>query len=329
MTRSGLAYEVQTLALPTDATDGSASRFLLPSPSASESTPTEDFVEEVRENLDDPHKRLYLPGRKHHSQRTLSRIAPALLPTPSAWLGRRPENAMADPERAKSRENEGERGKRSVELPDAIAAEVRLLPTPDTGESISGHGRRGGSPGNGKQSGRSLDKTVELLPTPTGRDGKGPNPNHREGGEDLPTAAVKLLPTPVASDAAAGGSRNLEGSKAHAGVSLTDAVRFGNSETPRRLLPTPMSNEENPGAGGELRAAITHGPERRNRTGTDSWGRPNRGRSSGEPTDPPSSDGSASSDEPLPGQLTISDDSIPASPSGCSDTPTDGSRSTE
>jgi hypothetical protein len=325
MTRSGLAYEVQTLALPTDATGGSASEFLLPSPSAQESTPTEEFVEEVRENLHDPHKRLYLKGRKWHSQRTLSRIAPALLPTPSAWLGRRPENAMADPERAKSRENEGERGKRSVELPDAIAAEVRLLPTP------------------------------------TRRDEKGPNPNHREGGEDLPTA-VKLLPTPVASDAAAGGSRNLEGSKAHAGVSLTDAVRFGNSNTPRkllptpiagdgeggrtskgadrpdeaglrvtveRLLPTPMSNEENPGAGGELRAAITHGPERRNRTGTDSWGRPNRGRSSGEPTDPPSSDGSASSDEPLPGQLTISDGSTLASPSGCSDTPTDGSRSTE
>jgi hypothetical protein len=127
---------------------------------------------------------------------------------------------MADPERAKSRENEGERGKRSVELPDAIAAEVRLLPTP-------------------------------------------------------------------------------------------------------------MSNEENPGAGGELRAAITHGAERRNRTGTDSWGRPNRGRSSGEPTDPPSSDGSASSDEQHPDQLTISDGSTPASPSGCSDTRTDGSESTE
>jgi len=45
-------------------------------------------------------------------------------------------------------------------------------------------------------------------------------------------------PTPTASDANGAGSRNLEGSKAHAGVSLTDAVRTGNSTTPRRW-PTP------------------------------------------------------------------------------------------
>lgn len=46
----------------------------------------------------------------------------------------------------------------------------------------------------------------------------------------------------------------------------------------RQLLPTPMSNGKNPGSGGELRAAITHGPTRRNGTGMDSWGRPNAGR---------------------------------------------------
>jgi hypothetical protein len=38
-------------------------------------------------------------------------------------------------------------------------------------------------------------------------------------------------PTPTAGDAKGAGSRNLPGSKAHAGVSLTDAVRFGNSST--------------------------------------------------------------------------------------------------
>jgi hypothetical protein len=47
------------------------------------------------------------------------------------------------------------------------------------------------------------------------------------------------IPTPTAGDAKASGSRNLEGSKAHAGVSLTDWVRFGNSTTAR--LPTPTA----------------------------------------------------------------------------------------
>jgi hypothetical protein len=40
-------------------------------------------------------------------------------------------------------------------------------------------------------------------------------------------------PTPTAGDAKSSGSRNLAGSKAHAGVSLTDFVRFGNSQTAR------------------------------------------------------------------------------------------------
>ena len=45
-------------------------------------------------------------------------------------------------------------------------------------------------------------------------------------------------PTATAGDAKSSGSRNLEGSKAHAGVSLTDAVRFGNSSTPRTWATT-------------------------------------------------------------------------------------------
>jgi len=49
-------------------------------------------------------------------------------------------------------------------------------------------------------------------------------------------------PTATAGDAKGSGSRNLEGSKAHAGVSLTDAVRFGNSNTPRRWS-TPCSRD--------------------------------------------------------------------------------------
>jgi hypothetical protein len=39
-----------------------------------------------------------------------------------------------------------------------------------------------------------------------------------------------LLPTPTAGDAKGSGSRNRSGSKAHAGVILTDAVARGGSE---------------------------------------------------------------------------------------------------
>ncbi|QBP31099.1 DNA methylase [Mycobacterium phage Refuge] len=42
------------------------------------------------------------------------------------------------------------------------------------------------------------------LPTPSARDFKGPNPNARQGGDDLPTAVLKLLPTPEAKSSTAG-----------------------------------------------------------------------------------------------------------------------------
>jgi hypothetical protein len=200
---------------------------------AYETTPTEGFVDEIRGSIDrdDPHHRLYLPGRRWMTQRTLSRIAPTLLPTPQASDGDR------GPDYARQRERKD---------------------------------------------------------------------SHGSGGDDLTTTVAKMLPTPTAGDAKSSGSRNLEGSRAHAGVSLTDAVRFGNSEPPRllptptsrdgkgpnpnereggddlpaavRLLPTPVANPDNPGAGGELRAALTHGEGRRNETGTDTLGRPNTGR---------------------------------------------------
>lgn len=251
---------------------------------------------------------------------------------------------------------------------------------------------------------RTLSRTIPaLLPTPQASDGdRGPDyarqrertETHGSGGDDLTTTVAKiegggkLLPTPTAGDAKASGSRNLEGSSAHPGVSLTDAVRTGDSTTPRRLptptaedgergrngsgsdrlgaatfddpvrllptpqaadgdggrqetgamsaggvrpsgqkatlplptavsmredisdrpfaaaaepgeqealfdstltevpassalLPTPVANPDNPGAGGELRAAIIHGEGRRNETGVDTLGRPNHGR--GEP----------------------------------------------
>jgi len=59
------------------------------------------------------------------------------------------------------------------------------------------------------------------------------------GGDDLATAVARTMwPTPTAGDAESSGSRNLPGSKAHAGVSLTDAVKTGDSTTPRWPTPT-------------------------------------------------------------------------------------------
>jgi DNA (cytosine-5)-methyltransferase 1 len=86
-----------------------------------------------------------------------------LLPTPVA-SDSAPEHAVG-----------GKRpsgAKRQTGLPEVIIrclagqeqqARERLLPTPDTGCSPHGHGRRGGRPGNGHQSGASLDAAAAGL----------------------------------------------------------------------------------------------------------------------------------------------------------------------
>jgi hypothetical protein len=56
-----------------------------------------------------------------------------------------------------------------------------------------------------------------------------------------------LLPTPTVGDSRSAGSRNLPGSKAHAGVSLTDYVKFGNSNTPRWATPSSRDWKDTPG----------------------------------------------------------------------------------
>lgn len=65
---------------------------------------------------------------------------------------------MADPERAASRQHEGTRGKRSVELPDALAAEVtlnaeapRLLPTPQAADGTGGRQEKSAMRNHGKR----------------------------------------------------------------------------------------------------------------------------------------------------------------------------------
>lgn len=130
--------------------------------------------------------------------------------------------------------------------------EVQLLPTPRASPSSS-------YPDEGRDApGESLANEVQLLPTPTAEDGE----RGRNGaGSDRLGAATfdaPLLPTPNTRDH-------------HERPPSADQVP---------LLPTPVANPDNPGAGGELRAALEHGPGRRNETGIDSLGRPNRGRPS-------------------------------------------------
>jgi hypothetical protein len=48
--------------------------------------------------------------------------------------------------------------------------------------------------------------------------------------------AVKRWPTPTAQDSTGGGNRNGPNSKAHAGISLTDAALTGDSSTPRSAV---------------------------------------------------------------------------------------------
>lgn len=149
MTRGGYAYELPMSAPPTDENGSSALLAtpttsdmkgpspnhtgtlaehiaLLPTPSAYESTPTEEFVEEMQEADIRPDRRLYMPGRKWHSQRTLSRIAPALLPTPGA-------NDMTGGE-GPTREARQEKGTGGPALRDI----GHLLPTPQKSDGDGG-----------------------------------------------------------------------------------------------------------------------------------------------------------------------------------------------
>jgi hypothetical protein len=97
-------------------------------------------------------------------------IAIRLLPTPMASDSAPERNPHLGGKRPSG-------AKRQVGLPEVIACYLtalpsddtraagreRLLPTPDTGTSPHGHGRRGGRPGNGHQSGHSLDVMARTL----------------------------------------------------------------------------------------------------------------------------------------------------------------------
>jgi len=117
-------------------------------------------------------------GRNGNGIGTPLAIAIRLLPTPMA--------SDSAAERAPQLGGQRPSGaKRQVGLPEVIvhhlarlhhgnvraepaAGRERLLPTPDTGTSPHGHGRRGGRPGNGHQSGMDLDAAARTLTAPGG-----------------------------------------------------------------------------------------------------------------------------------------------------------------
>ena len=118
-------------------------------------------------------------GRNGNGIGTPLPVAIALLPTPMAGdFGADRSDGPVRPSGAK----------RQTGLPDVIVhrlagqdghaglaepGEGRLLPTPDTGCSPNGHGRRGGRPGNGHQSGQGLDVAATAL-TPAQAAGSSP-----------------------------------------------------------------------------------------------------------------------------------------------------------
>ena len=110
------------------------------------------------------------------------------------------------------------------------------LPTP----TATVYGSSGNGTGNNTQSrGRpSLETFAKQWPTPKSSS-RGPDyargNRPRSGGDDLATAAARW-PTPPPSDASGGGNRTSTPSKAHAGVSLTDACLTGDSSTPRSVV---------------------------------------------------------------------------------------------
>lgn len=163
---------------------------------------------------------------------------------------------------------------------DADEWKRQLLPTPSASDHTGGEGEtRAARQEAGRTGGASLRDLEHLLPTPTTQDSAntaGPS-QHERNSEPLNVVATKLLPTPTTNP------------KPKSERARRPFAEGGHSSPPGlveevQLLPTPMANDENPGAGGELRAAITHGPGRRNETGVDSMGRPNHGRAKLLPT---------------------------------------------
>ena len=180
MTRNGCAYALATSGHVIAVTGYSSSAASQPPGPASRLLPTPvagafNDGESVESWLArrDRQKKL---GRNGNGIGTPLAIAIRLLPTPLASdsaAERAPQPGGQLPSGAK----------RQIGLPEVITRQLasppqddgparqaagrgRLLPTPLTGTSPRGHGRRGGRPGNGHQSGKDLDAAARTLTAP-------------------------------------------------------------------------------------------------------------------------------------------------------------------
>jgi DNA (cytosine-5)-methyltransferase 1 len=164
MTRSGRACALPTPERRTDVTACSSSPSGLAQPHGSRLPPTPG-AGNFNDRASPPtwqarRDRQKKPGRNGNGIGTPLPVAIALLPTPMA--GDYGADKASGPVRPSG-------AKRQTGLPDVIIHRLAgqdgtaepgkgpLLPTPDTGCSPNGHGRRGGRPGNGHQSGHTLD----------------------------------------------------------------------------------------------------------------------------------------------------------------------------
>lgn len=189
----------------------------------------------------------------------------ALLPTPEAGLGSHNRANGVDPAKRRA-------AGKQVSLADVARHELPLLPTPTTQDGANTAG-----PSQFDRNSLPLNAMVTLFPTPRASDGEKGGPNQRGSSGDLmlPSAVVQLLPTPT--------SQNSHGNHTNGrGEDLLPGAAA-------KILPTPTSSDAK--------------GSRRSTARTDDW-TSNPGetltdaaRSIGETTDPPSSDGSGSSDE--------------------------------
>ncbi len=169
-----------------------------PTPGAQESNPTQEFIDEAKENQKETHERLYLPGRKHHTQRTLSR-AIHLWPTPTSSVG------------SGSRNTPDSKAHPGISLDDAVRGDggtgrrepaIPPIGTP-TGMDAQGQGSRR-SERFARNTAPTPSEFVKKWPTPTsGKGGADLGRQEREnsGGDDLLTAVTREeFPTPTAQD---------------------------------------------------------------------------------------------------------------------------------
>jgi hypothetical protein len=198
---------------------------LLPTPNAQESTPTDEYVEEMNAAGIQPGERLYLPGRKWHAQRSLSRVAPSLLPTPAA---RDLKGGTMPDEAEQLHRSRGEGGRSDLASAAMwVGRDHPLLVTP-----LATEGSGGSQPQEKRRAGGhgpTLADQLEYLPTPAAWDGdRGPDyaraDREGSGGDDLVTTMARLMPTPTGNPGPTPGN----------GVTLADAVT---------LLPTPTLSD--------------------------------------------------------------------------------------